>query len=410
MKTRIIFWAVPVILAAIIVGVFYQLSLEDEDSPSISLDQDFAELEPEPDEEMIEEAEPELELEEPEPEEETQDDVVQEPSLPEEVPETPAEEMASAEETELETAEVAETTPDQQETQQQATIEVKEEPTPPETAPAEQTVSAKELVKTLEHAALVETSNELWNIVTASNKENEGSQWQTILILNNHKWDYTILPIDSGQWKIVKTENKLRVHLTGDMEEEQDGVSRQHKGKYAMQMLSVEQKYFARALKVVQDLVHDGYYAYLHRTREKFEDKHWFRVRVGFFESVEEAQAMGQEIYFRYRDVIVLPNNYWAVLPSPRELNDELVDFQAQQNKPWLLELPLYDSRENAIKDLPDLTNIADFAYLAYKLEAGKIQYRMRIGFFETQDEANQLLQQLRQVRATLGNAKSIKL
>ncbi len=381
MKTRILFWVVPVLLAAIIAVVFYQISLEEGGSLSTSLEQGLGEVSE---------------------------------KVAESAPETASRlETKSEEESTPEAKEVAEAGSAEKNSQEKKlTVKVKEMfSSPPKKAAIKKVRTASKSTKPSEQAALVETSKELWEIVGVSKKENDLSQWQTIIIQNKHKLDYTILPESSGTSRIVKSGKKLRIQLTQEKEVGKDILSRKKRGKYAVQLLSVERKYFNRAVKVVRDLVHDGYYAYLHRTKEKFENKYWFRIRVGFFKTAEEAQSLGEEIYFRYRDEKELPKNYWAVLPSARELNSELVDFQTQQNRPWSLELPEYTSHKAAITELPDFMEIADFAYLSYQVEnKKKIRYRIRLGFFETKATANQHLKQLSKIRSALGEAKPVKL
>lgn len=397
MKTRIIFWAVPVILATIIVVILYQISLEEDNTLSLVLEQELAEVAPES---------AAFSSQETSSEEEQSSDQMQKPVLAEE---TPSNEPIAVVET---TEEPPQPLPEKEEEPRQkekSTFSFKEVAAKTTQGISKQKKGGTASAVSLEKAALVETPDTPWMIVSAKQKGTK-AQWQTILVRNECKLDYTILPQDAGMWKIVKAGKQLRVHLMTEQEGRKDILSRKKKGKYAVQILSVERKYFNRAMQTVQELVRDGYYAYLHRTKEKFENKYWYRVRIGFFKTVQEAQAMGEEVYFRYRDVKDLPQNYWAVLPSPQELDRELVDFQAQRNKPWVLELPEYDSKEKALADLPELIEISDFAYLAYKQVDQKIHYRTRLGFFETQAEATKLLEQLRKIRATLSATKLLKL
>lgn len=81
------------------------------------------------------------------------------------------------------------------------------------------------------------------------------------------------------------------------------------------------------------------------------------------------------------------------MLPSYSELNGELIDFGIQRNKPWIIQLGVQNSRQEAISDLKQLTSIVDFSYISQNQdENGGFHYRTRVGFFETQNEAQKVL------------------
>ena len=373
MKKRIIIWAVPAVLALIVIVILYQISSEEGNSLSLLLDQDLQqELGPEP------EAEEFFSIEEP---------IEEEMEITILAPAPPANPLV---------------------TDDASPTETQSSRTPPPPATKQSTTAETDsLLETLEKAALVETSGAPWQIVTAG-QALLPQQWRTIVIFNGRKLDYTILPQNVGMWEIVESGDQLQVQLIPDMPEET--TLPDPEARYAVQVLSVERPHFNRAVQLVHDLVNDGYYAYLQRSREEFENKHRYRVRIGFFKTMEEAQYMGEEVYFRYRDVKDLPDSYWVVLPSSSELDQRLIDFQAQQNEPWMLELPIYNSKTRAVADLPGLIEIADFTYLAYRQRDEQIQYRTRLGFFETQAEARNQLESLKKIRPALANAKLMKL
>lgn len=376
MKKRIIFWAIPAVLAMVIVAILYQISLEEGNSLSMLMEEEFQEeVGPEP------EAEEYFSIEEP---------IEEEMEITILAPDPPASPLPTKGSSQKEMSSMKKS--------------------PQKQSSAKRAKGSKSSMKKsdameggLEKAALVEKSGAPWSIVRAGQSP-PAQQWKTILIFNDHKLDYTILPQTAGMWKIVKAGQKLQVELANGM------ASSKEENQYAVQVLSVERRHFNRAVQLVQDLVNDGYYAYLQRTKEEFQNKHWYRVRIGFFKTEEEARYMGEEVYFRYRDVKDLPDNYWVVLPSSSELDQRLVDVQAQQNQPWMLELPIYNSKTKAVADLPGLIEIADFTYLAYRQRGEKIQYRTRLGFFATQDNAKNHLNQLKKIRPALANAKMMKL
>ena len=255
----------------------------------------------------------------------------------------------------------------------------------------------------------METEENPWHVLSSTSEKNESGGWHTILIQNEYKLNSTILPRDARMWQIAQSDTELQIRLMHEVEDPENILTRMEREKYAVQVLSVERRDFGKALQLLHDLVQDGYYAYMHRTRQKFDNKYWFRIRVGFFKTTEAAQSIGEEIYFRYRDEIDLPKNYWAVLPTQPERDRQLVDLQAQRNKPWFVELPLYDSQEKAIEDLPELMEISVFSYLAYQMMDNRVQYRIRLGFFETREEAQNGSERLRMVRESLAHAKPVK-
>ena len=266
------------------------------------------------------------------------------------------------------------------------------------------------MITPLTRGALMETEENPWHVLSSTSEKNESGGWHTILIQNEYKLNSTILPRDARMGQIAQSDTELKIRLMHEVEDPENILTRMEREKYAVQVLSVERRDFGKALQLLHDLVHDGYYAYMHRTRQKFDNKYWFRIRVGFFKTTEAAQSIGEEIYFRYRDEIDLPKNYWAVLPTQPERDRQLVDLQAQRNKPWFVELPLYDSQEKAIEDLPELMQISLFSYLAYQMMDNKVRYRIRLGFFETREEAQNESERLRMVREALAHAKPVKL
>ena len=406
MTTRIIFWAVPIVLIAAILLVLYQISLQ-ENNISLILERELSENK----EEKPGVAEPFAKEVEP--------IVVKDEGTPileigeEEPPveKTDALEINTAVSEDKETATEPADPPKVEEVMEPEVVR-SETVTEAEKEVPVQTVEIEERIvpELVSHGALIESAELPWNVIFSNSEDSDSSQWHTILIQNEHKWDYTIFPRDSRMWQIAQSVTGLKIQLMNEVEEQDDILSRKEREKYAVQILSVERRHFSGAIQILHDLVHDGYYAYMHRTKEKFKNRYWYRVRVGFFKTTEAAQGIGEEIYFRYRDKIDLSKNYWAVLPTQRELNRQLVDFQALRSKPWFVELPLYDSQEKAVEDLPELTDISDFSYLAYKLMDEKFQYRIRLGFFETHNEAQNKLGQLRKMRDSFEQAKPVKL
>ena len=167
---------------------------------------------------------------------------------------------------------------------------------------------------------------------------------------------------------------------------------RKKRGKFSVQLVSIQEDNFQRAVSLMSRLLHAGHYAYLHRTDEKFEGKFWYRVRVGFFKNIEDARTAGKIIFEKFQDEDLFSEKFLPVQPGLQELSRPVIDLRQPLNKPWVIELPLYDVRSLAMKDIATLNKVIDFSYISQKLKSassGKLQFRIRIGFFETKKEAS---------------------
>ena len=262
---------------------------------------------------------------------------------------------------------------------------------------------------TEERGALVENKESPWSIRDTSDKTN--GEWETILVRNQNKFDYTIRTQSPTDWSFNEENKKIRVQLASDKAKGKDILSRKNEGKYAVQLLSLENEYFERAVEITRMLVFSGYYAYLYKTEQKFKDQYWYRVRVGFFKTVEEAREKGQEIHFRFRDQNVFPQDFWPVEPTSRELSKVIVDHRMWQNKPWMIELPELMTRQQAIEMLPSLETTGDFVYIAQNTATPTaIRYRVRFGFFEKKNQAKEQLKKLSEKSKLFSKSQVVKL
>ena len=406
MTSRSIFWTIPIVLSVAIVAALYQISLQESNTLSMILEH---ELSQDPGERAVSgiQLTGEEEFVVAKEEEKTfhEEDTVAENSASLQEPVSPV----SRDRTTTAIEPVV-SSPIEEETKPEVVRAGSETETEYELPVQSAEIEEETIITPVSQGALIETEENPWHVLSSPSEKNESEGWHTILIQNEYKLNYTILPRDSRMWQIAQSDSELKIRLMNEGSDQENILTRKEREKYAVQILSVERQHFGKALQVLHYLVHDGYYAYMHRTKQKFENKYWFRIRVGFFKTTEAAQSIGEEIYFRYRDEIDLPKNYWAVLPTQRELNRQLIDFQAQRNKPWFVELPLYDSQEKAIEDLPELIEISVFSYLAYKIMDKKVRYRIRLGFFETREEAQNRTGRLRMVRESFAHAQPVKL
>ena len=262
---------------------------------------------------------------------------------------------------------------------------------------------------------LVEIGEEpYWSVVAAEDAQVTENRWHTVLVQNRTKFDSTQWVEASRDWLLVEQDERLKVQFHSEVDAMRDILSRKNRGKYAVQMVSLPEREFAKAVALMRRLQREGHYAYLHRTENVYKGTHWFRGRVGFFKNPDEARLQGQEILEHFRAESIFPENFWPVRPSPQELSKELLDLRKPLNKPWVLTLPTYSESEldAAFKDLAALSGKVDASYLSARLdpESGTPQYRLRIGFYEKQGEAAAMLRRLRKDNPVLSEASVAKL
>ncbi|MCG8339278.1 MAG: SPOR domain-containing protein [Proteobacteria bacterium] len=253
-----------------------------------------------------------------------------------------------------------------------------------------------------EKSFIMEEGDSLWKIAQRPDVLGDPRKWQTILIQNREKINYTIFSEETGQWKVMVDAGKRLVFRPKETDKNKTSFDRTRKKRYAVQLMSLDTDQLELAVDIVKFLITDGYHAYLYRTRDKIKPpsaskaQYFYRIRVGFFETGQEALNTGEEIAVRYEDKNIFPMDYWAVLPSYSELNGELIDFGIQRNKPFIIQLGQKSSRQDAIQDLKDIASIVDFSYISQKYNPeGGFLYRIRVGFFETEKEANRALSRI---------------
>ena len=104
--------------------------------------------------------------------------------------------------------------------------------------------------------------------------------------------------------------------------------------------------------------------------------------------------------------------DYWAAVPTSRELSRNLIDLQQPITKPWTIELPIEEDLTTASALLPNFIEHTDFSYLSQRFdrETNKLQFLIRVGFFETTGEARSTMYSLRNHYSGFRNARIVKL
>ena len=90
-----------------------------------------------------------------------------------------------------------------------------------------------------------------------------------------------------------------------------------------------------------------------------------------------------------------------------------MIDLRQPLNKPWVVQLPLYANQADALKDMGELNTETDFSYISQKLKSsssGKLEFRIRIGFFETKREAGGMIYKLKKKFPQFKRMKRVRL
>ncbi len=270
-----------------------------------------------------------------------------------------------------------------------------------------------EISEDTEFSHLVETESPFWNVFPISSPGVSAKYWHTILIQNRSKIDYTITPLAPRDWHLIRNNNSIRIQFRSELFPVKDILARKKRGKFSLQILSIEQDRFPLAISLLSRLLNDGHYAYLMKTESKFEGKFWYRLRVGFFKNLEDARTTGKKIFNKYSGDDYFSYNYWPVRPSSQELSSPLIDLSLPLNKPWVIQLPFYKSLTEAIEDMSNLNEEIEFSYISQKLKSdssGELNFRIRVGFFETRREARIKIYNLKKKLPKFKNLRSIRL
>ena len=274
-------------------------------------------------------------------------------------------------------------------------------------------IGTADISEDTEFSHLVETENPYWEVFPINSPGVSAENWHTILVQNRFKIDYTITPLAPRDWHLIRKNNSIRVQFRSELFGIKDILARKKRGKFSLQLVSIEHDRFPLAISLLSRLLNDGHYAYLHRTNSKFANKLWYRVRIGFFKNLEDARLTGKKIFEKYKDDEYFASKYWPVQPGTQELSRPVIDLTQPLNKPWVIQLPYYESQADALKDLAELNTETDFSFVSQKLESetsGKLKFRIRIGFFETKRDAGRKIYLIKKKLPQFKRMKSVRL
>jgi hypothetical protein len=260
-----------------------------------------------------------------------------------------------------------------------------------------------------ERTHTVKAGENLWKIAKQGDLVNSAWDWRTILVQNRDKIQYTFLSESDGGWKVMVEEGK-ELKIKGDPSPELPDGRGPTEPLYAVQVLTVPDTRLERAVGLVRMLMTDGQFAYLYR--KEADGKRWFRIRVGFYRSVDEAKQAGEALLTRYGERKVF-KEFWVMRPSELELKGGHLDYGVQQARPWVVELPQRGTHRESLADLRKVSAASEFVYIAQKRDGSatppRYIYRTRIGFFSSEAEARDFIAAHKEAAPLLGDGQVVK-
>ena len=252
----------------------------------------------------------------------------------------------------------------------------------------------------------VQEGETLWSIAKQSGLVSSPWEWRTILAQNRDKFDYALVTVATGEWKVLMESGQVLAVSDEPPPAPAGPVIK----KYAVQLLTVSADQRQRAHDIVQRLLGEDVYAFMYLSEENGGPA--YRVRAGFYETEDEAQAAADPIGARHAAAGTFPDEPWVTVSSDRELRGELFDFGAQRTSPWVIELPRRATHADAMADLRRAGDIGGFAHIAQKpgRSTSRFIYSLRIGFFTTYSAAQALLEENREGLPVLRDAQVIAL
>ena len=240
----------------------------------------------------------------------------------------------------------------------------------------------------------VKPGETLWGIAKMGELVDNPWEWRTILLQNADKIDYAFISAEDvleglGAWKVILPAGQELTVTQPALSE----IRGEMKGrKWLIQLAAVREARVNKAISVVRVLMRDGYYANLEHFVKK-DNSAWFRIRSGFYDRKEDAEDTAEEIHQRYlEEFLDDPKVYRA---SDEERSGRGMVFGAQLANPWVVELTRRDSHREALRDLRRVKGSGNLAYIWQSLDAanGLYVYRVRIGFFGSEEEANKVFE-----------------
>lgn len=233
---------------------------------------------------------------------------------------------------------------------------------------------------------VVEPGENLWSIAKQGDLVDSPWEWRTIMVQNSDRIDYAFISDESPAWKVVMAEGQ---ELTTSDDPPFPVVDLQT-NRYAVQLATLPESGYNRAVFLVRVLIRDGYFGYV--TRADTANGPVYRIRSGFYASEDAAISMGEAIQDRYEDKTWFKGKLWTMAPPAGERAGNNIDFGVQRVHPWVIEVTTQNTHGKARKDLRSLSNLGLFAYISQGKGFGGFSYRTRLGYFSSEKAAQQLI------------------
>jgi len=176
---------------------------------------------------------------------------------------------------------------------------------------------------------------------------------------------------------------------------------RSRKYRYALQIASLDETKAHLALALAAKLTEAGYYAYLYRSANDQPvdgvDVYNYKLRIGYFASENELGELSARLKTEFPNEPLIKEKFWPVLPNFEEVDQELVDFRVQRNKPWIINLGAFGVLENGLTALTRSVPYFDFLYLAQIERKNKLLYVLKGGYFSGRTSSFTALETLRE-------------
>ena len=166
--------------------------------------------------------------------------------------------------------------------------------------------------------------------------------------------------------------------------------------RFGLQLFSLPEENTPEAMHLIEDLLEEGYLGYLQRSQNKRKaegkkkESYTYQIRVGFFDSEEDAVDAGEKIALLFPDHPIISKKLWVVLPTIDEISSQLADFRIQRSKPMAISFSPVNSLDKALQQIIAVSPFVSFSYLTMQtVTKGKHQYRLKVGFFENTTAAD---------------------
>ncbi|MDH3382292.1 MAG: SPOR domain-containing protein, partial [Flavobacteriaceae bacterium] len=263
--------------------------------------------------------------------------------------------------------------------------------------------SIAEIIQTPELGYLSDSGQNEWDLLNRDTSDDVLDKWRTFLIQNQNKTDYTVFSSEKESWHIEVEEGERLIIKQTKATVKNISFDRSRKKRYALQLLSLNSDDFFKATRIIKLLIQNGYYAYLHTTKNKIKkqsvskSQYFYQVRVGFFESENETRKIGDQILDFFAEQNIFTPDFWTVLPEYHELNGEIINFGVQRNYPWVVQITKIKDKTEAINMFKKITTYSKYVILSEKVDnQNNYQYRITFGFYRNANQANKIFDKIR--------------